>query len=316
MKRASLLLAASLLAGAVGVALAAGASTARRGPAPASAPAPKLGYVPPRPLLWKVSDGDNDLYLLGAFHALKPGDYPVAASVDAAFEDAELVAFEIPPEEMSSPALGQAMLAAAMQPAGRSLQQSLDEAQWRRLDAYARKRGLSMQTFQPLEAWFVSMLISLTEMGRIGYDPAQGLDQQLIARAAREHKRTTGLETGASQIAVLDSMSAAEQKQSLSEALDDADAFKERMDQLHDLWRRGDAAALEAMLTVEFKRDYGQLYQRLNVERNRAWVPQLRRMLDDSHSDDALVVVGSMHLLGPDGVVSQLKALGYKVQRL
>jgi uncharacterized protein YbaP (TraB family) len=39
-------------------------------------------------------------------------------------------------------------------------------------------------------------------------------------------------------------------------------------------------------------------------------------MLDDSHGDDALVVVGTMHLLGPDGVVSQLRALGYKVQRL
>jgi uncharacterized protein YbaP (TraB family) len=37
--------------------------------------------APPRPLLWKVSDQDNDLYLLGSFHALKPSDYPVAPAV-------------------------------------------------------------------------------------------------------------------------------------------------------------------------------------------------------------------------------------------
>ena len=43
---------------------------------------------PPRPLLWKVSDGDNSLYLLGSFHLLREGDYPLAASTDAAFEDA------------------------------------------------------------------------------------------------------------------------------------------------------------------------------------------------------------------------------------
>jgi hypothetical protein len=40
-------------------------------------PAGSAGYHPPKPLLWKVSDGDNDLYLLGSFHALKPSDYPV-----------------------------------------------------------------------------------------------------------------------------------------------------------------------------------------------------------------------------------------------
>jgi uncharacterized protein YbaP (TraB family) len=247
LKRGLLLLAAGLLAGAVGIALAAKVTATQRLPAPAAAPG-ATAYSPPRPLLWKVSDGDNDVYLLGSFHALKTSDYPLAASVDAAFEDAELVAFEIPPEEMTSPALGQAMLAAAMQPSGRSLQQTLDEQQWRRLDAYTRKRGLSLQNFQPLEAWFVSLLVSLGEMGRIGYDPAEGLDQQLIARAAREHKRTTGLETGASQIAVLDGMSQAEQRQSLAEALDDAEQFKERMDRLHELWRSGDETALEQML--------------------------------------------------------------------
>jgi hypothetical protein len=159
-------------------------------------------------------------------------------------------------------------------------------------------------------------MISLGEMGRLGYDPAQGLDQQLMARAAREGKRTSGLETAASQIEVLDGMSAAEQRQQLSESLDDADKFEQRIGELHDLWRSGDDSALEKMLAVEFKQKYAQLYRRINVDRNRAWVPQLRRLLDESKTDDALVVVGTLHLLGADGVVSQLKAQGYRVQRL
>ena len=33
-----------------------------------------------------------------------------------------------------------------------------------------------------------------------------------------------------------------------------------------------------------------------------AWVPKLQRMLDDAHGKDTLVVVGSLHLLGSDGV--------------
>jgi len=42
---------------------------------------------PPRPLLWKVSDANNSLYLLGSFHLLKPGDYPMAALADPGFAD-------------------------------------------------------------------------------------------------------------------------------------------------------------------------------------------------------------------------------------
>ena len=128
-------------------------------------------------------------------------------------------------------------------------------------------------------------------------------------------KRTMGLETGASQIAVLDGMSADEQKQSLKEALDDADNLHE-LDELHDQWRRGDTAALESKLTVEFKTRYPSLYQRIDVDRNNAWVPQIRQMLDGSSSDDALIVVGTMHLLGPDGVVSLLQSKGYRVERV
>ena len=59
----------------------------------------------PKPLLWKVSDADNSVYLLGSFHLLKPTDYPLAASTDAAFAAAKLVVFEVPPAELDDPTL-------------------------------------------------------------------------------------------------------------------------------------------------------------------------------------------------------------------
>ena len=61
--------------------------------------------APPKPLLWKVSDADNHVYLLGSFHALRPDDYPLAPSVDAAIADAEKVVFEMSPAELRSPEL-------------------------------------------------------------------------------------------------------------------------------------------------------------------------------------------------------------------
>lgn len=270
---------------------------------------------PPRPLLWKVSDGDNHVYLLGSFHALKPGDYPLAASVDAAFADAEAVAFEISPEEMASPELAAKMMAAAALPAGQTLEQVVPAASWRRLQRYAQKNGIALQNFQRLEPWFMSLVISLREMALVGYDPKQGLDQHLMGLVAKSGKRSLGLETADQQIAALDSMSPIEQQQSLAESLDEADESGKHMDELHRLWRAGDDQGLDRLLTVEFKRDYAQLYQRINVSRNQAWLPKIRDMLD-RQSDDTLVVVGSLHLLGVDGLVSQLRAKGYRVERL
>jgi len=45
-------------------------------------------------------------------------------------------------------------------------------------------------------------------------------------------------------------------------------------------------------------------------------VPKIAGRLDAPGSDDTLVVVGALHLLGKDGVVDKLKAKGYKVERI
>jgi uncharacterized protein YbaP (TraB family) len=271
---------------------------------------------PPKPLLWKLSDGDNSIYLLGSFHALKPADYPVAPSVNAAFADAEAVVFEISPQEMASPDLFGKMVSAARLPAGQTLEQSMPAASWQRLQDYARRRGMSLDGFQATEPWFVAMVISLREMAAVGFDPSIGLDAYLGERAAKAGKPTAGLETAEQQIAALDSMTPAEQQQSLSETLDEAQDPQGKIDALHALWRRGDAAAMEVTMAAELQRKYAKLYKRINVDRNQAWLPKLRAMLDQETSDDTLVVVGSLHLLGPDGLVRQLAGHGYKLERL
>jgi len=270
----------------------------------------------PRPLLWSVSDADNTVYLLGSFHALRPSDYPLAPAVDAAFADAERVAFELSPGEMESPEVAPMMMAAAALPPGQDLRSSLAPATWAKLEAHVAKRSLPLASFAGTEPWFVALVVSMTEMQLMGLDPAQGLDRHLIARATQAGKATSGLESAAEQIAALDSMSPTEQQQALDEALGDAEDFRAQMDELHAQWRRGDEAGLEAAMGRDMRANYPQLYQRINVDRNNAWLPKVRAMLDAEAEDDALVVVGSLHLLGDDGLVALLRRQGYTVERV
>jgi len=137
-----------------------------------------------------------------------------------------------------------------------------------------------------------------------------------LAVAVAAGKRKWVLETGDQQIAFLDGMDRAEQVQMLDEALDDAAPGNDEIQVLHALWRAGEADAIWKRLGGRMQREYPGLYRRINVERNTAWLAELRRRLDAPGGDDTLVVVGSLHLLGPDGLVARLRDAGYRVRRI
>jgi uncharacterized protein YbaP (TraB family) len=270
---------------------------------------------PPVPLLWKVSDADNAVYLLGSFHLLTPDDYPLAAEVDAAFADAEELVFELSPAEANSPLLAQQMLQAAMRTGPGSLQQDLGPELWARLQAYAAANRLPLAQLAAVEPWYVALTVSLMEMGKMGLDPALGLDRHFMDAAARAGKPAAGLELASEQVAVLSGMTLLEQKQMLAEALQEAEGGPDELRGMHAAWRSGDAGRMWTQMAAEMKQDYPALYRRINIERNDAWLPELEQRLARK-SGDTLVVVGALHLLGGDGVVEKLRAKGYRVERI
>jgi uncharacterized protein len=271
---------------------------------------------PPVPLLWKVSDADNSVYLLGSFHLLKPDDYPLSKDVDAAFADAESLVFEMAPEEMASPELGMQMAQAGLRADDTQLDSELSAPVNAMLSAWLTSNGLTPKVFQMFEPWYAGLTISITEMTKQGLDPELGLDTHLAELATKAGKPTAGLETGAQQIAFLDGMSREEQLQFLAEALSESKDAQEETAKLHGAWRAGKADALWQDMGVQMKKEYPNLYKRINVERNDAWVPKIEKRLAGVGKDDTLVVVGALHLLGPDGVVAKLRAKGYVVERI
>jgi uncharacterized protein len=285
--------------------------------------APPVATTAPVPLLWKVSDADNSLYLLGSFHLLKPADYPLSKDVDAAFADAESVVFEMSPEEMASPTLAMQMGQAALRTDGTQLDSELPPEIAEKLHAWLaanataiQASGVPPQMLQNFEPWFVGLTISIIEMTREGLDPKLGLDQHFAAAAKATGKPTAGLETGAQQIAFLDGMGKDEQLQFLAETLDETGTGRRELQQLHRAWRAGDVETLWNGMAADMKRQYPQLYRHINIERNDAWIPKLEQRLHDPGTDDTLVVVGALHLLGSDGVVEKLRARGYRVERI
>jgi uncharacterized protein YbaP (TraB family) len=272
---------------------------------------------PSTPAIWRVSDADNSLYLLGSFHALKSSDYPLSKAVNDAYADAELLVFEIAPEQLLSPDLPTKIAQMATLPAGQSVQTLLPEKTWQELKAWSKRNPesnlLALQRFEP---WYVALMVINAQTKSQGFEAEQGLDQHLMSQAKGSNKPSIGLESAEQQIALFDAMLMPAQIQLLEESLFDINKSKKELDNLHALWKAGEIKPFEQQTVTKMQREYPDLYQSINVARNNAWLPKLKRLLDSEHEKDALVVVGALHLLGPDGLVQKLRVLGYKVEAL
>lgn len=270
----------------------------------------------PVPLLWKVSDADNSLYLLGSFHMLKPDDYPLGADVDAAFDDAESLLFEIDPAAMTSPDTIAKFQQASAYEDGRTLSQVLPATTRDKLEKLLAVSGASIATFEAAEPWAVSLGLVLGITQAMGFRSEDGLDRHFMARAEKAGKPVAGLETVDVQMAALDGTPHAEQIAGLDEFLADPTKAVTEMRTLHASWRQGDLKTLNQKFRVDMARKSPVSYKLVNVDRNNAWMTTLEQRLKAAGSDDTLAVVGTLHLLGDDGVVEKLRAKGYRVERV
>jgi len=286
------------------------------GPFQGKATAARSVAPPPRALLWKVSDADNSVYLLGSFHLLKQDNYPLPQDIDRAFADAESLMFEVDPREMTAPETMATIQKYAAYDEGETLSTVLPKATHDKLDKLLSISGGSAQAMDQVEPWMVSLSLVLGITNAMGFRSDLGLDRHLMARAATAGKPAIGLETIDDQMKAMDAVPHAEQAKGLEDFLDDPQKAIKQMQAMHGWWRAGDVGKLDSGMRAEMAEKSPESYRLLDVDRNNAWLPKVEARLTDSKSDDTLVVVGTLHLLGKDGLVEKLRAKGYTVQRM
>ncbi len=273
------------------------------------------GHRPPVPLLWKVSDADTTLWLLGAFHLLKPGDYPLSVDVARAFHDADRLVFELAPDEIDGPDTQARFMAAAVLPDGGRLAGVLPAVTREKLARLLARQGGSIDQVAAYQPWFINLSLVLGLAHSMGYQPDLGIDRFLMTQAAAADKPVGGLETLEAQLAALAGAPMQEQVQALQEYLANPEQMPVRLEELHQAWRGGDVVRLEQLTRLEMLRSTPETYRLVNVVRNDAWLERLDAMLRHD-AGTALVVVGALHLLGGDGLVERLAGLGYDVERV
>jgi hypothetical protein len=263
--------------------------------------------------VWVVESKTTKLYLCGTIHLLRKSDYPLPATYEQAYADSQRLVFELPPGTARDPALGAKMAQLGSFEGEQGLQASITPAMWASLSSWANGRGVPLATFVKHRPWYAALAISMTEYVALGADPSRGVDQEFERLMDKDHKSGEGLETMEQQISLFTSLTAEEQSELLEQTLAEVKTLPEVFNKMIVAWKNGDADALHKMLFEEAQK-YPQLLDRFLTQRNASWIKRLEQLL--AGKEHAMVLVGTGHLGGKDGVLELLRAKGYTVRAL
>jgi uncharacterized protein YbaP (TraB family) len=267
----------------------------------------------PRYLLWEVPGTHNTVYLLGSVHLLHPEELVWPASIEAAYEDAESLVFEIDLDDLDPAGMQAAMMTRGLLPADRTLRSVLGEETWTAMATQARDLGIEPAVLDRFAPWVAALTLVQAQMAALGLESASGVEQRFLRRAVGDHKEVLGLETPGESIDALASLPLERQREFIDYTLLESESMAAELDDMLRAWRAGDTDALAALLDRGFG-EFPDLYGPLTVDRNRRWVETIETWLDDD-DDDYLVIVGSLHLVGAHSVLDLLEAAGHDVRR-
>ncbi len=261
--------------------------------------------------IWKVSKGDFDLYIGGTIHILQEQDYPLPDEFERAYEAAEKLVFEVDIAQAASTEFQQRLMAKALYSDGSTLLTYLQPATLRKLQAFMETRGLPLESLITFKVGMLVTILTVNELSRHGIQ-GTGVDQFFTSRALEDQKPTAALETIEQQIDFLTTMGEGEEDALVLQTMDELENLVADFSTLKSAWRRGDTKVLEEIGLKDF-RVFPEAYQAVLVNRNRAWLPKIERMLEDEQIE--YVLVGVLHLVGDDSVLAMLEAKGYEVER-
>ncbi len=263
--------------------------------------------------VWRVQSADHTLFLVGTIHLLRASDYPLPAALDEAYRQASQLVFETDIEQTRSPEFSRQMMQAMTLPKGKTLADRVQPDTWKRLQQFAQSRHIPLDRLSGFKPGMVSITLTLLEMQRLGIH-AIGVDEYYDDRARADGKTRQGLESVQQQIGFLAEMGHGVEDQMLLQTLDEISQLDRQYSDMIKSWRSGDLQQMNELLVKPMREHFTPLYRQLLVERNQAWLPQIERMLDSAETE--MVLVGSAHLVGPDGLLQQLQQAGYRISQL
>lgn len=192
------------------------------------------------------------------------------------------------------------------------LSERLGAADLSRVKRAADLAKLPLESIAPMRPWLAANQIQSAWFEAMKLDE-QGTAESVLLRIAKKAKvaQESEFPTQDDVIQFMGEMSAPEDVQFLQYTLDAILAGTIETERIYAAWAGGDPTPA-AEFVENMKRSQPDLYAKHVVGRNLNWLPRFAAM--QKKTRPSLVIVGLYHMVGPDSLVEQLKADGWRVR--
>jgi uncharacterized protein YbaP (TraB family) len=263
-------------------------------------------------LLWKISlkGLSGESYLFGTHHLIDKDMIPHIDTILTISSHTDAIVGEM---DMNLPGMqGKLMKASLLK--GTNMKKLVSAEDYQLLDReFKSLLGMGMKL---LGIYKPMMLVTMHQVGM--YIRSTGkikqpvsVDELLQKQARQAKKRVVGLETPDFQMKVLfNSIPLERQVEILMYEIREKERVVSDLKQLNEAYTAGDLETMGA-LDIEDASMNPEERKLLVDDRNAEWLKQLPELI---RKQSCFIAVGCLHLVGPKGLIDQLRTMGYTVE--
>lgn len=245
-------------------------------------------------------------YLFGTIHLICEKEMFDAAKMKSFIEQTDQLMLEL---DLGDPAVMTKVMAGSVLKDGKTAKTLMKPEDYSKLDAsFKAYLGISFDVvaaYKPI----VSSSMFLMSPKVIGCEAPTGYETKLTAIATARKLPIISLETADEQIAVLDSQPVNEQVKWLNDIANDPKKPIDQFQQLGKLYSSQDSDAMFEFTSAGMKAS-GLSQAKMLDDRNIKWIPAIEKTVK---AKPTFIAVGAAHLGGANGVVSLMRAKGFKL---
>ena len=119
--------------------------------------------------LWKVSKGDDHLFIGGTVHMLSKSDFPLPSEFEAIYKQSEQLVFETDMKKLQDPAIQMKMMQIMSYQDGSTLKDHLKPETYKALEDYAGKSGVPMLMINNFKPGMAATMLTIFELKKLSF---------------------------------------------------------------------------------------------------------------------------------------------------
>lgn len=264
--------------------------------------------------LWKVSDNNSSVYLLGSVHFANADYYPLSDAINNAFKTSDTLAVEVDVSNLDPVKTQQLVQQMGTYQDQRTLKDELNPTTYQKLVTYLASQNLPIRLVEKQKPGMLIMSLTSLELAKLGMTPEFGIDQHFLT-LAKGNKTIVELESLQQQLDLL--LNLENPDQVMSQTLEEFPSFPVLANKLFNAWQSGNTAQMEELLInepLQKNPESKSFFDKMFTERNLTMTDKIKGYLKQNNT--VFVILGAGHLIGENGIVSLLHEAGLKTQRL